>query len=124
PVAMAAGLATLQRLERDNPYDLLESLSQQLADGLLQSGAEAGVPVQINRVGSMLTMFFNDNPVTDFESATASDTDRFSRWFHGMLDRGIYLPCSQFEALFVSAAHTPALVEQTLTAARQVMATL
>lgn len=124
PVAMASGLATLRQLAQDNPYDQLDSLAHQLEDGLLKAGQAAGISVQVNRVGSMLTLFFNDGPVTDLASASASDTDRFAKWFHGMLDRGVYLPCSQFEAVFVSAAHTQELIDETLAAARNVMATL
>lgn len=124
PVAMAAGLATLRQLVGDNPYPQLDQLAGQLADGLLRVAESAGVSAQVNRVGSMLTLFFSDQPVTDFDSATASDTKRFARWFHGMLDRGVYLPCSQFEALFVSAAHTPELIDQTISAAGDVMSSL
>lgn len=121
PIAMASGLATLEQLRQTNPYDQLEHLASQLQRGLLKAAEEAGIPVQVNRVGSMLTLFFNEHPVTDLQTATASDTDRFARWFHAMLDRGIYLPCSQFEALFVSAAHTPELIDQTIAAASAVM---
>lgn len=121
PIAMASGLATLKHLRKTNPYDQLEHLSSQLQQGLLKAAGDAGVPVQVNRVGSMLTLFFNEHPVTDLQTATASDTGRFSRWFNGMLDRGIYLPCSQFETLFVSAAHTPELIDQTIAAASAVM---
>ncbi len=124
PVAMASGLATLQQLVKDEPYTKLESLAAQLEDGLLAAAKNANVPVQINRVGSMLTMFFNEQPVTDFATATASDTDRFAKWFHGMLDRGVYLPCSQYEALFVSATHTPELIDETLAAASATLETL
>lgn len=124
PVAMASGLATLRQLVDTKPYDKLENVAAQLADGLLKTGQAAGVPVQVNRVGSMLTLFFSESPVTDLNSATASDTERFSKWFHGMLDRGIYLPCSQFEALFVSVTHTPELIQETLQAAAETMATL
>ncbi|HIF01557.1 MAG: glutamate-1-semialdehyde 2,1-aminomutase [Fuerstiella sp.] len=121
PLAMASGLATLTQLRQTNPYDQLEHLASQLQQGLLKAAGDAGVPVQVNRVGSMLTLFFNEHPVTDLQTATASDTERFSRWFHAMLDRGVYLPCSQFEALFVSAAHTPELIDQTIAAASAVM---
>ncbi|MEZ6122531.1 MAG: aminotransferase class III-fold pyridoxal phosphate-dependent enzyme [Planctomycetaceae bacterium] len=124
PVAMASGLATLRQLQHDNPYPQLESLGQELAEGLAQLAEASGIPVQINRVGSMLTMFFTDQPVTDLTSAMTSDTARFAKYFHGMLDRGIYLPCSQFEALFISAAHTEQLIEETLVAAREVFSTL
>ncbi|MCP4172351.1 MAG: glutamate-1-semialdehyde 2,1-aminomutase [Fuerstiella sp.] len=121
PLAMASGLATLEQLRQANPYDHLEQLAAQLQQGFLKAAGDAGVPVQVNRVGSMLTLFFNEHPVTDLQTATASDTERFARWFHAMLDRGIYLPCSQFEALFVSAAHTPELIDQTIVAASAVM---
>lgn len=124
PVAMAAGLATLRQLKQDDPYPYLEQLAEQLEQGLLEAARSASVPAQVNRVGSMLTLFFNDVPVTDFGSATASDTKRFAKYFHGMLDRGVYLPCSQFEALFISASHTPELIDQTIQAAGEVMKTL
>lgn len=124
PVAMASGLATLTQLRDSNPYPLLEELTARLEAGFLQAAQEAGVPVQTNRVGSMLTLFFTDQPVIDLATATASDTDRFSRWFHGMLDRGVYLPCSQFEAMFISAAHTTDDIDQTIEAAREVMGLL
>lgn len=121
PVAMASGLATLTQLKTSNPYPLLEDLTAQLEAGFLEAAQAAGVPVQTNRVGSMLTLFFTEEPVCDLATATASDTDRFSRWFHGMLDRGVYLPCSQFEAMFISAAHTPEDIDQTIAAAKDVM---
>lgn len=124
PVAMAAGLATLKQLVSDDPWDRLESMAKQLEAGLLQAAEASGVPGVVNRVGSMLTFFFNSQPVSDFESATASDTEKFGRYFHGMLNRGIYLPCSQFEAVFVSTAHTPELIDQTITAAQETMASL
>lgn len=121
PVAMASGLATLQTLQQEDPYVQLEERAAQLEAGFLQAAADANIPACVNRVGSMLTLFFNAGPVTDLDSATASDTDRFAKWFHGMLNRGVYLPCSQFEAMFVSAAHTADHIEQTLTAARETM---
>ena len=124
PVAMASGLATLQELVKNDPYDKLETLAARLESGLLEAATAAGIPAQVNRVGSMLTLFFNDQAVTDLKTATASDTDRFSKWFHGMLNRGAYLPCSQFEALFVSAAHSEDLIDETLAAAAEVMQTL
>jgi glutamate-1-semialdehyde 2,1-aminomutase len=121
PIAMASGLATLQQLQQADLYEHLENLAAKLEQGFLKVAADADVPVQVNRVGSMLTLFFNEHPVTDLQTATASDTDRFARWFHAMLDRGVYLPCSQFEALFVSATHTPELIEQTIAAASEAM---
>lgn len=121
PIAMASGLATLRELKNANPYDRLDALADRLQQGLAAAAADAGIPVHINRVGSMLTLFFTDQPVHDFASATASDTDRFAKYFHGMLDRGIYLPCSQYEALFVSAAHTEDLIDQTIAAAAETL---
>ena len=84
---------------------------------MIAAAQAAGLDVSINRVGSMLTVFLTKVPVTDLTSATTSNTARFSRWFHGMLNRGVYLPCSQFEAMFVSAVHTDTDLEQTIAAA-------
>ncbi len=117
PLAMAAGLATLEELRDRPPYERLEEMSQALEDGLHDAAFKAGVPHQIGRVGSMWTLFFCAAPVTDFDSARQCDTARFARFFWNMLERGIYLPCSQFEAAFVSAAHTPADIHETITAA-------
>ena len=117
PLAVAAGLATLRRLEKENPYSRLESLGSQLEKGLLQAASASQVPVRINRVGSMFTVFFTAEEVRDFESAKICDTERFNQFFHGMLGQGIYLPPSQFEAAFISATHTDADVEQTIRAA-------
>lgn len=121
PVAMASGLATIRQLKDSNPYPQLETRTAQLEAGFLDAANAAGVTVQTNRVGSMLTLFFTERPVVDLETATTSDTTMFSKWFHGMLDRGVYLPCSQFEAMFVSAAHTETDIEQTIAAAHEVM---
>lgn len=121
PVAVASGLATLQTLQRDDPYGRLEDLASRLESGLLQAASTAAVPVCVNRVGSMLTLFFSAGPVTDLSSATASDTDRFAKWFHGMLNRGVYLPCSQFEAMFVSARHSVDQIDKTVAAASEMM---
>lgn len=121
PVAMAAGIAMMRLIHDRDPYPRLDTLGQRLAVGLDEAAAAAGVPVQINRVGSMLTMFFTSQPVVDFSTATTSDTDRFSRWFHAMLNRGVYLPCSQYEALFISAAHTEAEIDRALAAAREAL---
>jgi len=124
PLAMAAGVATLMELREWPPYARLEALSARLADGLRQAAAAAGVPHQVQRVGSMLTLFFADRPVTDYDTAKTSDTAKFARFFWGMLDRGAYLPCSQFEAAFVSAAHTEADIDRTVAAAREALAEL
>jgi glutamate-1-semialdehyde 2,1-aminomutase len=120
PLAMAAGLATLRTLLEPGSYERLETVSHQLAEGLAEAAREAGVPVRVNRVGSMLTVFFTGDEVTDYEGARRADTARFARFFHGMLERGVFLPPSQFEALFVSLAHTEAEVEFTVQAALQV----
>jgi glutamate-1-semialdehyde 2,1-aminomutase len=111
PVACAAGLTTLQLLASEDPYVQLDRRAQFLADGLHQAASRAGLSITINRVASTLTMFFSDQRVVDYASAAASDTDRHARFFHAMLDRGVYLPPSQFEAMFVSTAHTDSHAE-------------
>ena len=122
PVAMAAGIATLEELRDRPPYERLDRLSARLADGLAEAARDAGVPHCVNRVGSMWTLFFTDGPVTDYDSAKRSDTARFGRFFWAMLDRGVYLPCSQFEAAFTSAVHTEEHVDATVAAARGALA--
>lgn len=121
PLATAAGCAMLRLLRDESPYDLLERLTVRLTSGLHQAAVDAGVPHQIARVGSMMTLFFAEEPVTDWPSASRSDTRRFSRWFWGMLCHGVYFPCSQFEALFVSAVHTEADIDATIAAAKEVL---
>ena len=118
PLAMAAGTATLKELAAAS-YEKLEALSARLADGLAQGAAAAGVPVQVNRVGSMLTVFFSGEPVFDAASARKCDTKRFGRFFHALLERGVYLPPSQFESAFVSVAHSDEDVALTVDAARE-----
>ncbi len=117
PMAMAAGWKTLQ-LMTPAAYEKLEKTSAALADGLARAAAEAKVPVQVNRVGSMLTVFFSEKPVFDAASARAASTKRFGAFFHAMLENGVDLPPSQFEAAFLSTAHTADDVEATLRAAR------
>jgi len=124
PLAMAAGLATLDLLREPGVYDRLEALSAKLADGLEKAARDAGVPHVVQRVGSMLTLFFHDGPIRDYEDAKKSDTALFARFFWEMLARGVYLPCSQFEAAFVSAAHTEADVDHTIAAARESLAVM
>jgi glutamate-1-semialdehyde 2,1-aminomutase len=120
PLAMAAGQATLTYLrDHKNVYTQLENLSSQLVAGVLAAAEEAGVLMTCNRVGSMFTWFFTPGPVTDWPSAARSDTDAFGRFFRAMLDTGVYLPPSQFEAAFMSAAHTEADIQQTIAAAKQ-----
>ena len=117
PVAMAAGIAMLNLIREQNPYPRLEQAGQKLADGFRNAADAAGIDVVINRIGSMLTVFLTSQNVTDLDSATTSDTARFSRYFHGMLNHGVYLPCSQYEAMFVSAVHTDDDLVQTIAAA-------
>jgi len=124
PLATAAGIATLRVLREENPYPRLEELSAQLAAGLAAAAQAAGVPHQLARVGSMLTLFFAPGPVRDWDTAAKADTAKFAKYFWGLLERGVYMPCSQFEALFVSAAHTPADIETTIAAARDVLQAL
>jgi glutamate-1-semialdehyde 2,1-aminomutase len=126
PLAMAAGLATLRylRSHKGTIYTALEILSAQLVEGVTAVAREAGIPICSNRVGSMFTWFFTPGPVTDWTSAAKCDTKAFARFFRAMLDKGIYLPPSQFEAAFLSAAHTGKDVEQTIAAARQAFATV
>jgi glutamate-1-semialdehyde 2,1-aminomutase len=124
PLAMAAGLATLQALRERPPYARLEQLGKSLAGGLHDAARAAEIPHHIGRVGSMWTLFFGPGPVTDYASAKKSDTARFARFFWAMLNRGIYLPCSQFEAAFLSAVHTQEQVAQTIAAAQEAMTEL
>jgi glutamate-1-semialdehyde 2,1-aminomutase len=122
PLAMAAGIATLEELRDHPPYARLEQLGRTLAEGL--DRAAAGLAHQMAQVGSMWTLFFAPAPVTDYDTAKQSDTARFARFFWALMDRGIYLPCSQFEAAFLSAVHTEEHVAQTVTAARESLAAL
>jgi len=122
PLAMACGLATLGVLKETNPYPHLERETKRLADGLAQAARAAGLAHTVAQIGSMFTLFFQDAPVTNYSIASKCDTGRFSRYFWGMLERGIYLPCSQFEANFVSVAHSAAHIDMTIDAARNVLA--
>ena len=124
PVAMACGLATLKVLRDENPYPKLEQLSEKLANGLSEAAQKAGLPHQMAQIGSMMTLFFNDQPVKNFSISSNNNTERFAKYFHGMLDHGIYLPCSQFEAMFVSAAHSEEDINRTIQIAEQVLAGL
>ena len=119
PVAMAAGIATLKELKRNPPYDRLDRMGAAVEAGLKAAAADAGLPAQFNRVGSMWTLFFTESPVTDYDTARTSDTKRFARFFWAMMDRGVYLPCSQFEAAFLSAAMADDHVGQIVAAARE-----
>jgi len=122
PVAVAAGLAALTALKERDFYAELENKGAWLAAELSNAAAQAGVPVTINRVGSMLTVFFTPGPVAGLAEAQKADLEAFARFFQGMLQAGVYLPPSQFEAWFVSAAHSEADLEHTAAAARQALA--
>lgn len=124
PLAMAAGIATLNELKAPGFYEALDTTTATLVEGLTKAAADAGIPVQIDREGSMLGMYFTDQPVKDFEDAKTSDLERFTAYYKGMLERGIYLAPSQFEAAFVSAAHSAADIETTVNAAAEVMRAL
>jgi glutamate-1-semialdehyde 2,1-aminomutase len=121
PLAMRCGIETLDILDEPGAYEKLESTATALAAGLAEAAAETQVQVTLNRVGSMMTGFFNPGPVTNYGQAAKSDTELFARFFHGMLDRGVYLAPSQFEAMFVSLAHGETEVLTTIDAARETL---
>jgi glutamate-1-semialdehyde 2,1-aminomutase len=124
PLAMAAGIATLRYLvaHESDVYAGLETRTATLAKGIAEAARDAGIPMQTNRAGSMVTWFFAAAPVTDFVTAAASDTEAFGRFHRAMLDRGVWLPPSQFEAAFLGTAHTNADIDFTVEAARQAFA--
>jgi len=122
PLAMTAGIATLAALSAPGVYERLEALGARLSEGLAAAAARAGVPVTLARQGSMGCMYFHPGPVWDYADAARSDVPRFGRYFHGMLDRGVYLAPSQFEAGFVSLAHTEADIDATTAAAAEALA--
>jgi glutamate-1-semialdehyde 2,1-aminomutase len=121
PLAMAAGLATLRQLGKAQ-YERLEQLGKRLEAGLVEAARSAGAAVQVNRVGSMITVFFSAEPVFDAASARKADTKKFARYFKSMLENGVYLPPSQFEAAFLSVSHTDGDVDATIAAARKAFA--
>ncbi|MEZ0344780.1 MAG: glutamate-1-semialdehyde 2,1-aminomutase [Caldimicrobium sp.] len=121
PIAVSAGLATIRELMKPGAYERLETLSQKLEEGLKEILKELALPYQVVRCASMLTLFFTDKPVTNFSEAQACDTEKFARFWQGMLERGVYLPPSQFEAWFVSLAHSEREIEETLRAARDTL---
>jgi glutamate-1-semialdehyde 2,1-aminomutase len=126
PLAMAAGLATLSYLQEHAAriYPQLESMTKLLAEGVAQEAAQAGVPLTLNRMGSMWTWFFTPGPVTNYSEAARSDTAAFGRFHRDLLDAGVWLPPSQFEAAFLSTAHTEAEVQATIEAAREAFQSL
>ncbi len=121
PLAMAAGIATLKRLQEKKAeiYPQLEALSAKLVDGVAAAAKDAKVPLTLNRVGSMFTWFFTADPVTDWDSASKCDTKAFGKFFRAMLDAGVYLPPSQFEAAFLSTSHGEADVQKTIESAKR-----
>jgi glutamate-1-semialdehyde 2,1-aminomutase len=121
PLAMAAGIATLKQLQKKGVYEKLEARSAQLCAGLARAAAAAGVPAQVDHVGSMVGMFFCPDPVRSFDDAKKCDLTLFAKFYQGMRQEGIYLAPSQFEALFVSAAHTREQIDRTVAAARKVL---
>lgn len=121
PLAMTAGIKTLEILQRPGTYERLETLSARIADGLTDIARTTGHTTCSNRVGAMFTLFFTEGPVNNFIDAKRSDLDKFARFHRGMLERGVYLAPSQFEAGFMSLAHTEADIDQTLQTARAVL---
>ena len=122
PLAMTAGLVTLKRLRDVSVYEQLERAGRRLCEGLSKAAREAGIETVTNRVGSMWTTFFTNEPVTDWTSAARSNRELFGKFFHAMLNEGVYLAPSAFEAGFVSAAHGAADIEATVTAAKRAFA--
>ncbi|MBI3461875.1 MAG: aminotransferase class III-fold pyridoxal phosphate-dependent enzyme, partial [Planctomycetes bacterium] len=121
PLAMASGIATLRELSESQPYERLERLTTRLTRGLHEAAHDAGLPHVVPHITSLFTLFFNASAVTNYTEAKRSDTQTFARFFWGMIERGVYLPCSQFEAAFISAAHTEADIDQTIAAARDAL---
>jgi glutamate-1-semialdehyde 2,1-aminomutase len=126
PLAMAAGMTMLKQLSerKGEIYPRIEKLSGELVDGVMQAARDAGVPLCANRVGSMFTWFFQSGPVTDWDSASKSETEAFGKFFRGLLDNGIYLPPSQYEAAFLGATHSEDDVKRTIGAAKQAFGTM
>jgi glutamate-1-semialdehyde 2,1-aminomutase len=128
PLAVAAGTATLETLRDEPPYGLLERHGAAVEAGFREAASAAGLPFWIARVGSMMTIFFQSGPepmpVRGWRTASLSDKTRYADFFWGMIDRGVYLPCSQYEALFISAAHTDADIAATVAAARETLAAI
>jgi glutamate-1-semialdehyde 2,1-aminomutase len=124
PLAMAAGIANLEELRTGGAYCKLEELGQQLAQGMADAAKSAGVALTVNNCGSMFCGYFTEGPVWNLADAMKSDRERFKKYFHGMLNEGVYLAPSQFESGFISVAHSPADIEATVKAAAKVMKTL
>jgi glutamate-1-semialdehyde 2,1-aminomutase len=121
PVTMAAGIATLRQLAAPGVWDAVSAATERLAFGITTTGAEAGVPLRVHRVGTMLTAFFTDDPVTDWTTADRCDRDRFARIFRRLLEAGVYWVPSQFEAAFLSTAHGDRELVHTIEAFREAL---
>ncbi|MEA1967852.1 MAG: glutamate-1-semialdehyde 2,1-aminomutase, partial [Thermodesulfobacteriota bacterium] len=121
PLAMAAGIATLKELKKPGFYEDLDAKSEKLINGIRNAAANAGIKVNAGHVGSMAGLFFTEKEVKNFDDAKSSDLDMFAAYYNGMLEKGVYLAPSQFEALFVSAAHSNEDIEKTIAAASEVM---
>jgi len=119
PLAMTGGVETLKLLKQEGVYERLEATTESICRGIEEIAKKRGIPCQLQRAGSMFTLFFSENPVKDYQDAMGCDRERFTRYFSHMLKEGIYLPPSQFEAVFVSLAHTKMDVERTLEAAKK-----
>lgn len=124
PLAMTAGLALLQALRKKNPYALLDDATSKLCSFIREEAKKSNIPVHVNQAGSMFTVFFSENPVHNYFSATQSHTKLYARFFHGLLEQGVYFPPSQFEAAFVSTAHTPRLINKTKQAISRVFSSM
>jgi glutamate-1-semialdehyde 2,1-aminomutase len=121
PLAMSAGIATLNELAKPGLYDGINALAKKLVHGLRNALAGAGIAAQVNSIGSLSTIFFAPDPVTNYAGAKRSDTKLYARYFREMLNRGIFLAPSQFEAAFVSASHTSADIDRTISTAQEVL---
>lgn len=124
PLSMTAGLVTLRRLRNKSVYEQLNNASRKLCEGLSAAASEVGIKTETNRVGSMWTSFFTDQPVSNWETANRSNREQYAKFFHAMLDEGVYLAPSQFEAAFVSLAHTDEIINQTIEAVRKSLKTI
>jgi glutamate-1-semialdehyde 2,1-aminomutase len=122
--AMAAGLAQLGEVAKPGFYESLAGRTQALADGLAERARKYGLTVSVNRAGAMFTLFFRPTPPENFDEVAQSDATRYRRYFHGMLEQGIFMPPSQFETVFLSAAHTSQDIDKTLEAADHVFRNL
>jgi glutamate-1-semialdehyde 2,1-aminomutase len=124
PVAVAAGITTLRILRDEDPYDELEKKTKRLADETASAAERCGVDLQVNQIGSMMTAFFTRETVVDYATAKTSDTSKYATFFKGMLEEGVYLAPSQFEAAFVSTAHSDQDITRTVQAAAKALSLL